>query len=133
MAHAITGYEGKCRNIHGHTYHMEVCVRGSVADGGSAGMVMDFAELKHIIEDTIVHRYDHALVLEAKSNVAEISALSTQYDKIISFPCVPTTENLLVSMVETLHGVLPVGVELYSVKLAETETSYAIWCADDNR
>lgn len=134
MAHAITGYEGKCRNIHGHTYHMEVCVKGVVAvePGSSDGMVMDFAVLKHMVEDKIVNKYDHALVLEAATNVKEISVLRAQYDKIITYPCVPTTENILLNMVEELRSAMPSHVELYSVKLAETETSYATWYRNDN-
>ncbi len=67
-AHALDGYDGPCREIHGHSYRLFVTVKGrpSTAEGDpECGMVMDFGALKRIVNQEIVARFDHALVLRA--------------------------------------------------------------------
>ena len=66
MAHSLSGYDGACREIHGHSYKLFVTVQGEPnADPNNPkyGMVMDFGELKRIVGRLIVDRYDHALVV----------------------------------------------------------------------
>jgi 6-pyruvoyltetrahydropterin/6-carboxytetrahydropterin synthase len=66
MAHALFGYDGPCKNIHGHTYHLSVTLIGSPTqdtDDVKLGMVIDFSDLKKIIKDAILEKFDHALVL----------------------------------------------------------------------
>lgn len=55
-AHHLVDYNGKCRNIHGHTYKLEVTVKG-VPDQN--GLVMDFHDLKDIIEAEVLEKIDH--------------------------------------------------------------------------
>ena len=65
-AHALDGYDGPCREIHGHSYRLFVTVAGRpVADPENPkyGMVMDFGVLKRIVNEQIVSRFDHAFVL----------------------------------------------------------------------
>lgn len=123
MAHALTGYDGKCSNIHGHTYRFFVTVAGDpMTDPSSpkAGMVMDFGVLKRIVNETVVEHFDHALVLN--QSAAFDNMLDT---KLIRLPFQPTTENLLLHFSRLLEGKLPDGVRLVSLKLFETETSCA--------
>jgi 6-pyruvoyltetrahydropterin/6-carboxytetrahydropterin synthase len=66
MAHALKGYDGPCRNIHGHSYELYVTVIGKpLNDAGSPknGMLMDFGDLKKIVRKCIVEEFDHGLVL----------------------------------------------------------------------
>ena len=123
MAHALKGYDGKCSNIHGHNFKLMVTVQGvPIDDPRSAknGMVMDYVDLKRIVNERLIQQYDHALVLPEGSPFAAI-----QGTKIIVVPFQPTSENLLVHFARLLEGSLPEGVSLQSLRLYETDTSYA--------
>ena len=75
MAHALHGYDGLCKNIHGHSYRLWVTISGKVLklNGDKKdGMVMDFDILKKIIKPTIIDKYDHSLVLNANSPHANL-------------------------------------------------------------
>ena len=70
MAHALFGYDGPCKNIHGHTYHLSVTLMGTpLADPSNVklGMVVDFGDLKTLVKDTILNEFDHALVLNEEA------------------------------------------------------------------
>ena len=65
-AHALKGYDGPCRNIHGHSYELSVTVTGIPETDTSStklGMVMDFGDLKRLVKREIIDQYDHALIL----------------------------------------------------------------------
>ncbi|PKP22124.1 MAG: 6-carboxytetrahydropterin synthase QueD, partial [Bacteroidetes bacterium HGW-Bacteroidetes-22] len=69
-AHALAGYDGLCKHIHGHSYELQVTIKGEpISDPSSPkmGMVMDFGDLKRLVRQLIVDRYDHALVLGEQS------------------------------------------------------------------
>lgn len=129
MAHALPAYEGKCRNIHGHSYRLFVTVEGTplMQDGSPTdGMVLDFHSLKEHVEEAIVEPFDHALVLpriEGPEPSADDFAGYTA--KLILVDFQPTTENLLMHFAARLEGKFPPGVRLYSLKLFETKTSSA--------
>lgn len=135
MAHALLGYDGACRNIHGHSYQLHVTVIGKPLQKPGHpkdGMVADFKDLKKWVKERVIEDYDHALVLNDKTPDVVIRALKGVYEKIILKPYQPTCENMLVEMVETLGDGLPEGVRLFSLKLYETATSYAEWYAEDS-
>lgn len=120
MAHALPAYEGKCRNIHGHSYKLFVTVEGTPLDQSGAptdGMVLDFHALKECVEKHIIDQFDHALVLP--------QAPPQPFPNLILVDFQPTTENLLLHFARLLDGKFPPGVRLYSLKLYETETSCA--------
>lgn len=135
-AHALEGYDGACRHIHGHSYRMKVTVSGSpIADDSSpkCGMVMDFGDLKRIVVANIVSRFDHAMVIRrTPDNGAFVDSLRARYESIIETPYQPTSENLLLDFVQVLKKHLPPTVKLESVELYETATSCAQWRAEDN-
>ena len=61
--HALYGYDGKCRNVHGHSYKLSVTVIGTpISDSNNVkfGMVIDFGDLKRIVKSEIVDVFDHA-------------------------------------------------------------------------
>lgn len=120
MAHALDGYDGKCANLHGHSYHLEVTVEGGAQPDN--GMVIDFHAIKDIVQKAVIDRFDHALVLKEGSTI--ISS-GTSMPNLIRVPFNPTTENLLVHFAQLLEPQFPDGTRLHSLRLAETETSVA--------
>lgn len=134
MAHGLPGYDGACRNIHGHTYQLEVTVIGEpLNEPGHPknGMVMDFKVLKAIVKEKILEVFDHALVLPQASSKELLSALRNDGQKLVTLPFQPTCENLLIYMVEAIGAELPAGVALQVVRLYETPTSFAEWNRED--
>ena len=135
-AHALEGYDGPCREIHGHSYRFFVTVKGTpVADPADpkCGMVMDFGVLKRIVNDEIVSRFDHALVLKASEAGEELyRVLSARFGNIIRVNYQPTCENMLTDFAARIAARLPEGVRLHALRLHETATSFAEWFADDN-
>ena len=133
MAHALYGYDGLCKNIHGHSYRLWVTVIGNILEDESSvknGMVLDFSILKKIVKPEIVDKYDHSLVLNGKSPHANIDL--TAFEKVFHLPYQPTSENLVLDFVKTIKKKLPENVKLHKVILSETANSFAEWCADDN-
>jgi len=136
-AHALDGYDGACRELHGHSYRLLVTVRGVPASDGSGpkqGMVLDFGLLKRVVGEEIVERLDHALVLRrTPANEALARAMEGRFERIRLTDYQPTCENMLADFAARIIRRLPGGVELFSLRLHETATSYAEWYASDNR
>lgn len=134
-AHALKGYDGPCRNVHGHSYELSVTVIGSpIADSKSAklGMVMDFGDLKKIIKKQIVDPFDHALLLNSEVPQKELEKYGEPFTNIVVVPYQPTSENFLLDFAKRIVELLPAGVKLHSMRLRETANSYAEWYAEDN-
>lgn len=108
-AHHLLNYEGACARVHGHSYKLQVTVSGEVYTSGllqaTDHMVLDFKELKKIVEDKIIRTHDHADLNELYPN--------------------PTAEVMVVKMYGEILESLPRDVRLESVKLWETSTSFA--------
>jgi 6-pyruvoyltetrahydropterin/6-carboxytetrahydropterin synthase len=134
-AHALKGYEGACRNVHGHSYELSVTVIGTpITDPLSAklGMVMDFGDLKAIIKKQIIDPFDHALLLNSDLPHEQLQQFGEPFTNIIFLPYQPTSENFLLDFAKRIHALLPRGVSLHSMRLRETANSYAEWFAEDN-
>ena len=99
MAHALFGYDGPCKNIHGHSYELQVTVigkPGSRQDHVKFGMVIDFTDLKAIVKTKIVDEMDHALVLNGNSPHRQLENLNDSFEKVIFVDYQPTCENMLI-------------------------------------
>lgn len=135
-AHALHGYDGKCKNIHGHSYKLDVTVMGtpiSDASNPKYGMVIDFGDLKKIVKEEIVDVFDHATIFNQNTPHSEIAEyLSKLGHHILSVDYQPTTENMVIDFADKIKRRLPEHLELYSIKLRETESSFAEWYASDN-
>jgi 6-pyruvoyltetrahydropterin/6-carboxytetrahydropterin synthase len=134
MAHALYGYDGPCRNIHGHTYHLSVTVAGKVntSEGDpELGLVVDFGELKEITRQVILSEYDHALVLKEDAPYSRDGFLPGHFGKVLLVPFQPSCENLLLHFHGLLSPRLPAHVRLVALRLDETPTSYAEWREED--
>ncbi|MFI3270274.1 MAG: 6-carboxytetrahydropterin synthase [Rikenellaceae bacterium] len=135
-AHALERYDGACKHIHGHSYRLFVTVRGvpERAEGSAKfGMVLDFGELKRIVNEQIISRLDHALVLrQSELSLKVVEKIGSIYTNIILTDYQPTCENMLADFAARISAELPQSVSLYSLKLHETATSFAEWYAEDN-
>lgn len=135
MAHALKGYNGPCRHIHGHSYELWVTVIGTPLQNDSSpknGMLVDFGDLKKIVRNTIVDSFDHALVLNRESADEFLPLKSEVFGKTILVDYQPTSENLLIDFASRLQPLMPANVKLHNLRLRETVTSYAEWFASDN-
>lgn len=130
-AHALEGYYGKCKDIHGHSYHLNVTVLGKVKMGSDRveeSMVMDFTDLKRIIKSEVIDLFDHKLVLKDDSRFKGIEANN---ERVLYVPYQPTCENMLLDIVLRIKDKMPGQVKLHSALLRETPRSYAEWFASD--
>lgn len=135
-AHALTGYDGPCRNIHGHSYLLSVTILGKPDQENSSpkkGMVMDFGDLKAIVKTNIIDRFDHSLILSRDFPLSGIFLPAAGLDNIVLVEYQPTSENLLIDFAGMIGRLLPENIELVSLRLRETDTSYAEWFAADQK
>lgn len=135
MAHALSTYDGACKNIHGHTYILSVTVKGPInSDAGDprVGMVMDFSDLKAIVKREVLEMFDHTLVLQKDSHHAKATSLLHDHERVILVDYPPSAENLMLDFLGRIQRCLPASIQLHALKLEETPTSFAEWFADDN-
>lgn len=134
--HALYGYDGKCKNVHGHSYKLSVTVIGEpISDSNHVkfGMVIDFGDLKKIVREEIVDVFDHATVFNQNTPHIELAhELQQRGHHVILVPYQPTSENMVTDFAEKIQKRLPQNIVLHSLRLQETETSYAEWFASDN-
>jgi len=101
-AHHLNDYSGPCSRIHGHTYKLEVTVTGPLV----SDMIMDFFDIKSLVEDKVISLVDHRYLNE-----------------VVSFN--PTVENMAVWMVKILEPLFAGPVKLQKVRLWENQSAYA--------
>jgi len=134
--HALYGYDGKCKNVHGHSYKLSVTVIGTpITDRNNVkfGMVIDFSDLKKIVKEEIVDIFDHATVFNATTPHLELAQeLKSRGHEVILVEYQPTSENMVIDFAKKIKNRLPDSIKLYSLRLQETETSFAEWFAEDN-
>lgn len=135
-AHALEGYDGACREIHGHSYRFFVTIKGEPSTDErdpKYGMVMDFGELKRIVNEQVVAPFDHAFVLRrTPENTRLYDQLRDRFERIVMVEFQPTCENLLQEFASRIRRQLPEGVRLHALRLHETASSYAEWYEEDN-
>ncbi|NDK57470.1 6-pyruvoyl trahydropterin synthase family protein [Pontibacter fetidus] len=134
-AHALLNYNGPCKNIHGHSYKLQVTIVGKpIADTTDPkyGMVIDFGDLKKLVQEHIVSPLDHALILREDTDPALINVLQQLNHKLVLTPYQPTCEHMLIDFKNKLTQHLPQTIKLHSLRLWETENSFAEWFAADN-
>jgi len=134
--HALYGYDGKCRNVHGHSYKLSVTVIGTpISDQNNVkyGMVIDFGDLKKIVKEEIVDVFDHATVFNKNTPHVELAKeLEDRGHSVLLVDYQPTSEMMVIDFAQKIRSRLPKTIQLHSLKLQETATSYAEWYAADN-
>ena len=108
--HALRGYKGKCENVHGHNYRVQVTVQGAELD--STGLLVDFVELKRVMRDVIA-RLDHQFV----NDLEPFTVIN------------PSAENMAKYFYDHIAGSLrpETPLRISQVKLWETDTSSATY------
>ena len=128
-AHAIYGYEGPCKHIHGHSYVLHVTVASSAADKDNyiekPGFVVDFKVLKKIVQEAIVERLDHKLIL-SKEYLATKPTLKNE-ENLDVWEMEPSAENILFFSKQKIGTALPKNIKLVKLRLYETADSFAEW------
>ncbi|MDD0823527.1 6-carboxytetrahydropterin synthase QueD [Mannheimia sp. AT1] len=124
MAHMLDGHDGKCQNLHGHTYKLQVEVSGDLElNGTKRGMVMDYSDLKAIVKRHILEPMDHAFIYDLhskrESQVAQL--LIELKSKVYGIPSRTTAEEMAKYMFEKLEKT---GLSVSLIRLWETPTSY---------
>lgn len=110
-AHVLPHHPGKCSRLHGHSYRLEVAVRGPLQQAGPArGMVVDFDEISAVVRPLVIERLDHASLNDVMEN--------------------PTAELIALWIWDELAGKLP---QLDEIVVWETPTACAVVRADDAR
>ncbi|MDQ7825512.1 MAG: 6-carboxytetrahydropterin synthase QueD [Candidatus Eremiobacteraeota bacterium] len=107
-AHFLRGYEGKCAQLHGHRWEVEVQIEGSSLD--TCGMLMDFGAVKFSLE-TLLEGIDHGLLNDREP----FSTLN------------PTAENIARELYKALKEKIPEGISLVHVKVWESPQAWAAY------
>ena len=125
-AHVLTNHKGLCRNLHGHTYRVDVSVRQAAGDGSD--MVMDFKDVKHICEEIVLSKFDHAFIYDETSPAeSEIASVVVKHGmRATALPFRSTAENLARWIFDELKGRIR---GLSSVRVYETADSCAEYSA----
>lgn len=134
--HALYGHDGKCKNIHGHSYKLSVTIFGKpLGDSKSSkfGMIMDFSDLKKIVKEEIVNPLDHATIFNKNTPHLQLANnLKSIGHKVVLVDYQPTSEMLVIDFAKKIKKRLPGDIQLFSLKLQETATCFAEWYASDN-
>ncbi len=112
-AHQLRGYKGKCENLHGHNYKIEIYARGSELD--NIGLLVDFGELKEAADEVVAY-LDHR-------NINELPPFDEELN--------PSAENLARYILERVASrVGDERVRVYKVRCFETPTSVATYTVE---
>ncbi|MDY4280278.1 MAG: 6-carboxytetrahydropterin synthase QueD [[Pasteurella] mairii] len=123
MAHILDGHDGKCQNLHGHTYKLQVEVSGDlVPEGAKKSMVVDFTDVKTAVKEAILDPMDHAFIYDTTSErECKIAALLNELNsKTFGIPVRTTAEEMARFMFNRLKDKLPIS----AIRLWETPTSF---------
>ena len=123
--HRLVGHEGKCQNLHGHNYAIEIHVIGSQQD--EIGRVLDFKLLKQRVKGWIDENWDHTFILWDKDENGLEAIRSSQPHRIYELESNPTAENMAIHFLEVICPVIlqGTGAAAYKVRLWESEETCA--------
>jgi len=135
-AHMLSQHEGLCNNLHGHTYKLEITIcyfseegeYNLIEFGSSEGMVVDFKDLKNIVQKEILDKYDHAFICWTRGDKLELDLGKLLIDnnkRVVYMSSRPTAENMAIEFFRLIHFKLPQNYMVSAVKVWETPTSYA--------
>jgi len=136
-AHMLSGHEGLCKNLHGHTYTVEVSVRQKVSpfgvwtDGPAEGMVVDFKYLSSALKEELFSKLDHAYIYNSMGGDDEkrIAALCEELGmRTYNMGMRPTAENMCMRFLQLSQRILKdvdTNLVVTKIKVYETPTSFA--------
>ncbi len=122
-AHAIVNYNGPCKNIHGHSYQLEVSITGII--NKETCQILDFKIIKEIVSKLIIEPIDHSLIIK-ESEIKKLW-LKNYKGKIFLLEAEPTAESLIIKIADILQKSFPDGIALKQLKLHETNSCSVDW------
>ncbi|AOF52247.1 6-carboxytetrahydropterin synthase QueD [Rodentibacter caecimuris] len=125
MAHLLDNHDGKCQNLHGHTYKLQVEITGDLHENGAKkSMVMDFSDLKNTVKKAILDPMDHAFIYDQTSErESKIAALLQELNsKTFAVPFRTTAEEMARFIFNRLKYDEKLAVS--AIRLWETPTSF---------
>ena len=128
MAHMLSNHPSLCKNVHGHSYVLEVT---AIANNNDCDMVVDFSDLKQLVNSVIVDKMDHAFAYNVDTTdeceLAIVDVLKKYGKKIVAFTGRPTAE----VMCKEIYNKLSTNIQyitnnyrLCKVRLYETESGW---------
>jgi len=128
--HRVPNHHSQCRHLHGHRYKVRLCVEGHIQEGddpSSEGMVLDFGELKHIL-NAVKEEYDHKMVLWVEDSIGYTLMQEHTDVGVVPVSWIPTAENFAVDIYKeaSFHATLS-GMKVVEVQVYETPTSVAVY------
>ena len=117
--HRLVGHGGACRHLHGHNARVEVICRGQL---DALGMVVDFAEIRRVLQSWIDEHWDHRMILASDDPMAAV--LREQGEPVFLLEGPPTAERLASRLFEVARAA---GLPVAGIRLWETETSVATY------
>ena len=126
-AHFLTDYYGKCENLHGHRWRVEVTIQADElqTEGTMKGMVYDFGEFKKVVRD-VCKRFDHMFLVEEGSLKPEtLACLESEGFHLLVLPFRTTAENLACHIASILTEEF--GLAVTCVEVDETPNNRAFW------
>lgn len=132
MGHCLKNHLGKCHNLHGHSYDIELGVDGDLINDNknpALGMVLDFSDLKSIMMEEIDAKFDHGFVIQDTDARSNMMLLLKQYgEKVVIVDFAPTAENLAKHWFNLLKPRLKEkSINIKCIKVYETPLSMAIY------
>ncbi|MGN0600099.1 MAG: 6-carboxytetrahydropterin synthase QueD [Oscillospiraceae bacterium] len=129
-AHFLSGYSGKCSNLHGHRWKIEIEIESEelVSDGQCRGMIVDFGDLKSDLKE-LADSFDHAFIYEKGSlKAATIDALKAESFRLIEVEFRPTAENFSKYFYDIM---LDKGYNVRTLTVYETPNNCASYSGKD--
>lgn len=133
-AHYLSGYDGKCANIHGHRYKLivTICSKNLQSEGHSRGMVEDFSRIKEVLREVETF-FDHKLLIEDNDDGRRASdalkSLPNGFD-VVMMPFRPTCEEMSRYIFNMLRGK---GLNVSEVELFETPNNSCVYSVDSGQ
>lgn len=131
-AHFLAGYDGKCSNIHGHRWTVEVRIQGKELQqsGTQKGMLIDFGDIKKIVRN-LADEFDHALIYENGTlKISTVDALESENFRLIKVNFRPTAENFAKYFYEILSVRFGSSADIADVTVYETPDNCAVYRRD---
>lgn len=128
-AHFLSGYDGKCKNIHGHRWTIEVKIKGLELknSGNEKDMLVDFGDFKKKVRE-LADNFDHAFIYEKDSlKPATVQALEDEDFRLIEVDFRPTAENFAKYFYDILSG----NFDMEEVTVYETPDNCAVYKEGD--
>lgn len=123
-AHMLSNYNGKCGNIHGHTYKLKVFIKGYPIESDvdqKGGMILDFSEIKKIIDNYLLNKFDHALITTKKESFYGKLNENIKYCYLNPPFDIKTTCEMI--SLQILSDLIEFNIPIEAIELWETKTS----------